>query len=102
VKRLAEKGDWLRATRQVISVKKGKGTVPVPFFSGQSSYDLAHRKKGTGTGRVSWFFPTIWPIPLGASPPFCDSHFHFDNYGQKYTPWGVIKTVIVPRYSPKW
>ena len=61
VKGLAEKGDWLRAARYVTSVKKSKGTVPVPFFSGPSPYGLAHRKRGTGTERVSESFPTIWP-----------------------------------------
>jgi hypothetical protein len=39
------KGDWLRATRHVTSVKKSKVAEPPPFFSGPWSYGFAGRKK---------------------------------------------------------
>jgi hypothetical protein len=113
VKTLAEKGDWLRAARYSSYVKKSKGTVPVPVFSGiivwlnallraarYSSY--VEKSKGTVpvpffSGIVVWLnasqkggqapsvilgsWLTIWPIPLGASPPFCDFRFQFEVPG---------------------
>jgi hypothetical protein len=34
-------------------------------------------KRGTGTEPDLWFFGGLPAIPLGASPRFCDSRFHF-------------------------
>jgi hypothetical protein len=51
-----------------------------PFFSA-SSCGLSHRRKGGQAPiEILGSFRTIRPIPLGASPSFCDSGFHFKYF----------------------